>query len=145
MAKIIQMFKKDCKIKLLLKNKQGFTLIEIMAVLVIMGVMASVAVSKINDISGTADLRALDTGIAELNAREMLYWTNAKFATGGWTADTDVTNNLDYSTDLNRTGGNDYTWTAGPNDTGGTLRFGSRSIVLVRTVSTNIAAARWSP
>ena len=50
------------------KNKQGFTLIEIMAVLVIMGVMASVAVSKINDISGAADMRAIETGIAELNA-----------------------------------------------------------------------------
>jgi len=73
--------------KSLLTNKQGFTLIEIMAVLVIMGVMASVAVSKINDISGTAEFRALETGIMELNAREMLYWTNAKFAPGGWSGD----------------------------------------------------------
>ena len=137
------MFKKDCKMKPFLKNKQGFTLIEIMAVLVIMGVMASVAVSKINDISGTADFRALDTGIAELNAREMLYWTNAKFATGGWTADTDVTNSPAYSTDLNRPGQNDYTWTAGPNATGGTLDFGSQSRELTRDVSTNIKAANW--
>jgi prepilin-type N-terminal cleavage/methylation domain-containing protein len=128
-----------------LKNKQGFTLIEIMAVLVIMGVMASVAVSRINDISGTADLRALDTGIAELNAREMLYWTNAKFATGGWTLDTDVTDDPGYNINLNRTGGTDYTWTAGPNAAGGTLSFGSRSVPLIRTPSTNIAAARWAP
>jgi prepilin-type N-terminal cleavage/methylation domain-containing protein len=131
--------------KAFLKNRQGFTLIEIMAVLVIMGVMASVAVNKINDISGTADERALETGIAELNAREMLYWTNAKFATGGWTADTDVTNDPGYNINLNRTGGTDYTWTAGPDASGGTLRFGSRLIVLTRTVSTNIAAARWGP
>jgi len=73
--------------KSFLKNKQGFTLIEIMAVLVIIGVMASVAVSKINDISGTAELRALGTGIAELNSREMLYWTNGKFDPGGWSGD----------------------------------------------------------
>ncbi|MBT8356166.1 MAG: prepilin-type N-terminal cleavage/methylation domain-containing protein [Deltaproteobacteria bacterium] len=127
----------------LVKNRQGFTLIEIMAVLVIMGVMASVAVSKINDISGTADVRALETGVAELNAREMLYWTNAKFATGGWTADTDITTDPGYSVDLNRPGQSDYTWTAGPNASGGTLEFGSRSFVLTRDASTIIQAARW--
>lgn len=127
------------------KNKQGFTLIEIMAVLVIMGVMASVAVSKINDISGTAELRALETGIAELNAREMLYWTNAKFAPGGWSAnggDTFVwTTMMVMNTDV----GSQYSWTAGPDRlAGGTLSFGSQAIPLNRAVSTNIAAARWS-
>lgn len=127
----------------LVKNRQGFTLIEIMAVLVIMGVMASVAVSKINDISGTADERALDAGIAELNAREMLYWTNAKFATGGWTADTDITTDPGYNLDLNRPGQSDYTWIAGPNAAGGTLEFGSQTSVLQREASTNIQAADW--
>jgi len=128
-----------------IKNGQGFTLIEIMAVLVIMGVMASVAVSKINDISGTADMRALDTGIAELNAREMLSWTNAKFAPGGWSGnggDTFVWTTMVMNTDL----GFEYSWPAGPDRlAGGTLSFGSQSIPLNRAVSTNIAAARWSP
>lgn len=127
--------------KSLLKNKQGFTLIEILAVLVIMGVMASVAVSKINDISGTAEYRALETGIAELNAREMLYWTNAKFAPGGWNSDDDVLNHVDYNTVI----GPEYSWPAGPNATGGTLSFGSRTIALTRTISTNTTAARWTP
>ena len=144
MVKITQIFK-NCKMKSLLKNKQGFTLIEIMAVLVIMGVMASVAVSKINDISGTADIRALDTGIAELNAREMLYWTNAKFAPGGWTdngGDAGVWAVMVLNTDL----GSEYSWSPDPPNVGGaTLSFGSQSIPLNRAVSTNIAAARWSP
>ncbi len=127
--------------KSFLKNKQGFTLIEIMAVLVIMGVMASVAVSKINDISGTADMRALDTGIAELNAREMLYWTNAKFQTGGWSDDDGVWAVMVLNTDL----GSEYSWSPNPSNVGGaTLSFGSRSIPLNRAFSTNIAAARWS-
>ena len=127
--------------KSFLKNKQGFTLIEIMAVLVIMGVMASVAVSKINDISGTAEFRALETGISELNAREMLYWTNAKFAPGGWNTDDDVLNYVDYDTFI----GSEYSWSAGPDANGGTLRFGSRTIALTRTISTNTTAARWAP
>ena len=130
-----------------LKNKRGFTLIEIMAVMVIMGVMASVAVSKINDISGTAELRALETGRAELNAREMLYWTNAKFASGGgwsgnggdlglWTAITPGG-----TIDL----GSEYLWAAGPNRIGpSTLHFGSSSIGLNRQPSTDIASARWT-
>jgi len=124
-----------------IKNSQGFTLIEILAVLVIMGVMASVAVSKINDISGTAELRALDTGIAELNAREMLYWTNAKFSPSGWNSDDDVLNYVDYNTNV----GPEYSWTVAPNANGGTLSFESRSIALTRTISTNTAAARWAP
>ena len=127
-----------------LKNKQGFTLIEIMAVLVIMGVMASVAVSKINDISGTAEFRALETGIVELNAREMLSWTNAKFAPGGWSGnggDDGVWAVMVLNTDL----GFEYSWSAGPITISGTLNFGSRSIPLNRALSTNTAAARWSP
>ncbi|MBW1643739.1 MAG: prepilin-type N-terminal cleavage/methylation domain-containing protein [Deltaproteobacteria bacterium] len=131
--------------KSLLKNKQGFTLIEIMAVLVIMGVMASVAVSKINDISGTAEFRALETGISELNAREMLYWTNAKFEPGGWIGnggDPFVwTTMMVMNTDV----GSQYSWTAPPNIGGGELNFGSQSINLTRTSSTNTLSARWSP
>ena len=134
------------KLKTFLKNRQGFTLIEIMAVLVIMGVMASVAVSKINNISGAADMRALETGISELNGREMLYWTNAKFAPGGWSGnggDAFVwTTMMVMNTDL----GSEYSWLPNPPNIGGaTLSFGSRSIPLNRAVSTTRAAARWSP
>jgi len=133
------------KMKSFLKNKQGFTLIEILAVLVIMGVMASVAVSKINDISGTAELRALETGISELNAREMLFWTNAKFEPGGWSGnggDAFVwTTKMVMNTDI----GTEYSWTALPNIGGGELNFGSQSINLNRTPSTNTTAARWAP
>jgi prepilin-type N-terminal cleavage/methylation domain-containing protein len=128
------------------KNRQGFTLIEIMAVLVILGVMASVAVSKINDISGTSELRALEAGMMELNAREMLYWTNAKFEAGGWTGnggDNFVwTTMMVMNTDL----GPGYSWQPDPPPIGGgTLSFGSQSMGLIRASSTNIMAARWSP
>lgn len=132
------------KMKSFHKNSQGFTLIEIMAVLVIMGVMASVAVSKINDISGTAEFRALETGVAELNAREMLYWTNAKFASGGWSGDEGGIEAV--WSNMNTVLGNEYSWTGVANPTGiSTLNFGSRSIDLTRTPSTNTTAARWAP
>jgi prepilin-type N-terminal cleavage/methylation domain-containing protein len=53
-------------------NQKGFTLIEIMAVLVILAVLSSATVKKINDIGGTAEQRALDAGIIEINMRETL-------------------------------------------------------------------------
>ena len=128
--------------KSLLKNKKGFTLIEIMAVLVIMGVMGSIAVHKINVISGTAEDRALETGIAELNVRETMIWTNAKFATGGWISGGDAAVWAVMFT--NRHLGSEYSWTADPSATDGTLSFKSRSFDLTRTVSTNTMSGRWS-
>jgi len=129
--------------KLFLKNKQGFTLIEIMAVLVIMGVMGSVAIHRINAISGSAEDRVLETGIGELNIRETMIWTNAKFATGGWSSGGDAAVWAVMSTNTNL--GSEYSWSAGPGANGGTLSFKSRSIALTRTLSTNTTSGRWSP
>jgi prepilin-type N-terminal cleavage/methylation domain-containing protein len=118
-------------------NQAGFTLIEIMAVLVIISVMASVATKKYIDISDLAEDRALTAGITELNSRETLTWTNQKFATGGYKDDGEIWTAM--NTDL----GTSYSWTAGPNAGGGTLGFGARTMILNRTVSTNISAGRW--
>jgi hypothetical protein len=108
-----------------------------MAVLVIISVMASVATKKYIDITDLAEDRALTAGITELNSRETLTWTNQKFAPGGYTNDGEIWTAM--STDL----GTSYSWTAGPNISGGTLEFGARTMILNRTVSTNISAARW--
>ena len=121
----------------LIQNQAGFTLIEIIAVLVIISVMASVATKKYIDITDLAENRALTAGLTELNSRETLTWTNQKFAPGGYTNDADIWTAMD--TDL----GTAYGWTAGPNASGGTLGFGARTIILNRTVSTSISAARW--
>jgi prepilin-type N-terminal cleavage/methylation domain-containing protein len=118
-------------------NQVGFTLIEILAVLVILAVLASVAKKKMADMSGLAENRALEVGIYELNVRETLTWTNQKFAPGGYTNDNDIWSAMD--TDL----GAGYNWSAGPNASGGTLQFRSKSIVLIRTPSTSASAGRW--
>ena len=118
-------------------NQAGFTLIEIMAVLVILSVMASVATKKYIDISNLAEDRAMAVGITELNSRETLTWTNQKFAPGGYTNDGDIWTAM--PTDL----GTSYSWIAGPDASGGTLGFGGRTMILNRTVSTTIAAGKW--
>jgi prepilin-type N-terminal cleavage/methylation domain-containing protein len=121
-------------------NQKGFTLIEIMAVLVIMSVLASVAVKKLNTISNTADERAIDVAVSELNSREMLLWTNQKFAPEGFGADGDNRIWAAMDTDL----GPGYTWQNPPNQaTGGTLIFGSITQQVSRTPASSGAAGRW--
>ncbi len=121
-----------------INNAKGFTLIELIAVMVIMGVMASVAVKKFDLISNTASDRALLEVRKELNVRETIIWTKIKWTSAGWTDDATLFAMLD--TDM----GTNYVWTSGPNVVGGTIKFKSSSLVLTRTPSTSISMGRWN-
>ena len=83
--------KKSCS----LGNQKGFTLIELISVMIIMGVMSSVAVKKIDFITDTASTRALATTVKELNVRESLVWSNMKISNDGYTTDDDIFAALD--------------------------------------------------
>jgi prepilin-type N-terminal cleavage/methylation domain-containing protein len=58
-----------------LRNQKGFTLVELLSVMIIMGVMGSVAVKKVDFITDTAGAQALELAVKELNIRESLTWT----------------------------------------------------------------------
>jgi len=53
-------------------NQYGFTLVEIIVVLVILGVLSSMAVPRFINLEARVVQRAIDTAILELNNREYL-------------------------------------------------------------------------
>lgn len=123
--------------KLWLRNQQGFTLIEMIAMMIIISIVASVAVQKFYLLSDTAAEQALKAGERELNVRETLTWTDIKISSAGWTNDEEVFAKMD--TDL----GSDYKWNPGPTADGGTLHFRSKPKILNRSHSKSTSAANW--
>jgi len=124
----------------LLTGENGFTLVEIIAVMVILSVLAAVAIPRYMSLDESARQRAIDAGISELNGRETLTWSNIKITLTGYVDDTTLFSSID------TTLGGDYDWVGDPPAAdGGTLRFRtSISVTLTRSESTNIHPGHWS-
>ncbi len=120
-----------------LANQTGFTLLEMMSILVILGMVFSLTIHRFNILSDTAYQKALQAGIQELNIRETLIWYDFKISIDGWVNDEEVFNRLD--THL----GGKYRWDPTVDELGGSLHFGPSSANLVRTPSTPKKAAFW--
>ena len=124
--------------KCFILTQKGFTLIELMSVLVIMGVIFSVAIKKFDLLTDNASITALNVGVRELNTQESLIWIKMKLSDTGWAADLDV-----YNAVVGESLGAGYSWNPGPNTSGGTLHFKSQSVVLIRNESTRSTVGSW--
>lgn len=122
----------------LVRKQDGFTLIEIIAVLFIISILATVFTQKYIDIGTTSMHRAIDSGIMELNSRENLTWVNKVISNSGYDNDQNIVNAMDYNL------GDGYTWSVAPSKTGGTVEFYGLSVPLTRTESDISQPAVWS-
>ena len=130
-------------------NQTGFTLVEIIAVLIILSVLAAIVVPRFIDLDTNARARAIDSGVAELNGRESLSWAKLKISENGY----DLATGDESIWEMMRTSeakpypylGDDYIWTSGPTAAGGSLRFKEGpSVNLLRTASEPKQPAFWT-
>jgi prepilin-type N-terminal cleavage/methylation domain-containing protein len=128
-----------------MNNCKGFTLIELIASMVIFSVLAAIIIPRYIDAETASKYRALDLGVSEMNGRETLTWALVKLSDQGYRDDDQVWAQLLANPGIDL--GDDYDWDLnppGPANKSGTLRF-KRNVFspLNRTLSTPDTPARW--
>jgi prepilin-type N-terminal cleavage/methylation domain-containing protein len=116
----------------------GFTLVEIIAVLAIIAILASLSLPKFINLEGNAKQKILYSALSELNTREKLLWSKLKLSDEGWVDDAALFSQLD--TDF----GLKYKWAPKASTTGGHLHYEEEKIKLNRSPSTSISPGKWS-
>ena len=126
-------------------SEKGFTLLEIISVLVILSILTAIAVPKYVSLDQSARERAIDAAISELNGRETLTWSNHKITSSGYLGDDRIFGTVaGPSPPVDYHLGADYTWGGTLVVGGGTITFEKLPINLTRTGSTTGHPGSWA-
>jgi prepilin-type N-terminal cleavage/methylation domain-containing protein len=116
-------------------NNKGFTLVELLAVVLILGILVAFIVPKIISIDKTAEAISAKSAITELNVLELQSWTTQKLNGNQINDETiivDVVSSISNSCSFDH-----YSLT------GGKLTCGDSSFDLERIPSTNNSPGKW--
>jgi prepilin-type N-terminal cleavage/methylation domain-containing protein len=118
-------------------RSSGFTLIELIAVLAILGILASLSITRFINLDSNATKQAFVSSVTELNGRESLTWSKVKLSTTGWLEDEGV------FAEMNTSLPPEYKWSPHATIDGGKLQYKEQMIKFEREPSTASSAAKW--
>jgi type II secretory pathway pseudopilin PulG len=107
------------------------------AVLVIIGILASVAVPRFVNVSSSSEKRVIYTSVSELNSRDAALWAKLKISDSGWQSDENLFSQLDTNI------GDSFKWSPSAKIDGGILHYKEQMVKLQRTASTESSPGSW--
>ena len=116
-------------------NQNGFSLVEIIAVLIILSVISALVIPRLIRTDENASYRMVENAVVNLNSHEKTFWLNQKMM-DEYKNDSDMFSSIDYEI------GSEYIW-VDREETGGVIRFKDNEYTLVRTPSTKESFAVW--